>query len=1066
MLRYAGHYFEIQAGMLRQFSFAPMSQSRKATRIIIHPQYTPETMRNDVGMIKLDDPLRFNRWVRPVCLPDASLLGVMWRRQPEVNTTCIATGWGATKENGLDPDHLREVELPILKSCKSDSDLNESMICAGYPEGGRDTCQGDSGGPLVCKNPYMESQWYVAGIVSHGEGCGQADEPGVYTRVSYFLDWIRENSNDQGLSPFPRSTLGKCPGFSCNGGLGRCLPIELRCNGLVDCLDGEDEQLCHETVEYPSRGQLNDPEEKNQFDGQANAVPTTSEIDTISERTPTSESITTAETTTVSSTIDSQVTDATTRVSTVDQTTAPEPSTSTTEYFNRASTESSTISPVPPTIFTCSKLLQTIPIGKRCDRVVDCEDSTDEVNCTCKDFLANVKPSAICDGYVDCDDKSDEQNCEICSQDEFYCRVTKDCISGAKKCDGHSDCPFMEDELDCFTLSNGHRVYLDADERPSLLMQGILTRNVNGKWRPVCHVPRMSQNQSTVMFIARNISQFFGFAYLESAEAVSVRDSELETVSWNKKNYASPEWQSAASLSDDGKTCPGIKMRCRPVLNATESIYLIPDAGTGSRGYLWPWIAAIFVDGSYRCSAILLDDSWLLSASKCIENVRLDVNYTTAVLGYGPLFRYVDGPHQQVTIIDELQHVNDSVSVLLHLKRPIKFNRYVQPLFVEKKIYLPGSNDACVAIGTNNDHETKSISLRPVLKNCQNCQRCFVNSSIARCSENETSEWSGTIFCQGKKGWYPAAAFEDDKGLCDFRDTQTFTSIDHINPYLTEALDKTRLSTEAPCDGFRCNFGQCISESRVCDGIPDCRDQADEDPEYCGEIRRNCDNNIDGCHCLKSELRCRNGKCVDKSAFCDGVVDCEDRSDEPDVCTCAEYLRLTEPGRLCDGVRHCLDKTDESPEICPCTDSSFQCMTSSGSDTCIPSDFVCDGESDCINGEDESECRKLKTSPSNSSSIESGEIIHRSYGVWHTECFEDRVASHEEANDICQSLGYTYGDIKNDTMATDKPMIPRGDSFYMVKLNDITWMTLRDDRPLVSLVEADENCHRAFVTCV
>jgi len=46
---------------------------------------------------------------------------------------------------------LREVEVPILPSCKYLPDQNDATICAGYPEGGYDACQGDSGGPLMCR---------------------------------------------------------------------------------------------------------------------------------------------------------------------------------------------------------------------------------------------------------------------------------------------------------------------------------------------------------------------------------------------------------------------------------------------------------------------------------------------------------------------------------------------------------------------------------------------------------------------------------------------------------------------------------------------------------------------------------------------------------------------------------------------------------------------------------------------------------------------------------------------------------------------------------------------------
>jgi len=39
------------------------------------------------------------------------------------------------------------------------------------------------------------TRWYVAGIVSHGEGCARPDEPGVYTRVSLFLNWVTEKTS-------------------------------------------------------------------------------------------------------------------------------------------------------------------------------------------------------------------------------------------------------------------------------------------------------------------------------------------------------------------------------------------------------------------------------------------------------------------------------------------------------------------------------------------------------------------------------------------------------------------------------------------------------------------------------------------------------------------------------------------------------------------------------------------------------------------------------------------------------------------------------------------------------
>lgn len=37
--------------------------------------------------------------------------------------------------------------------------------------------------------------WILGGITSYGSGCARANQPGVYTRVSVFMDWIEEHIN-------------------------------------------------------------------------------------------------------------------------------------------------------------------------------------------------------------------------------------------------------------------------------------------------------------------------------------------------------------------------------------------------------------------------------------------------------------------------------------------------------------------------------------------------------------------------------------------------------------------------------------------------------------------------------------------------------------------------------------------------------------------------------------------------------------------------------------------------------------------------------------------------------
>lgn len=67
----------------------------------------------------------------------------------------------------------------------------DGQLCAGG-EKGKDSCRGDSGGPLMQFSRKLQ-KWYAVGIVSYGPTmCGMKNQPGIYTRVPYYLDWIKE----------------------------------------------------------------------------------------------------------------------------------------------------------------------------------------------------------------------------------------------------------------------------------------------------------------------------------------------------------------------------------------------------------------------------------------------------------------------------------------------------------------------------------------------------------------------------------------------------------------------------------------------------------------------------------------------------------------------------------------------------------------------------------------------------------------------------------------------------------------------------------------------------------
>jgi len=169
-------------------------QKLTVVNVTRHPKYDSRAYHNDIAILELEKDFKPSDKISPICLTD----------DPDIvkkfeDTAVKIAGWGAVQFRGPSSDRLLEgVIRPVtLKECKEvfekfrNVEIDEDKYCARDLQGKIDACQGDSGGPLTAKIFEEPFRTYLVGVTSFGYRCAHPGFPGVYTRVSNYLPWIK-----------------------------------------------------------------------------------------------------------------------------------------------------------------------------------------------------------------------------------------------------------------------------------------------------------------------------------------------------------------------------------------------------------------------------------------------------------------------------------------------------------------------------------------------------------------------------------------------------------------------------------------------------------------------------------------------------------------------------------------------------------------------------------------------------------------------------------------------------------------------------------------------------------
>ncbi|XP_063370639.1 chymotrypsin-1-like [Cydia amplana] len=161
-----------------------------------HPDWDPVGIKNDIGVLKMAEPLNDSR---------ARMIKLDFKWIGDGETVTVA-GWGLLEYPGTIPDRLQRLHVHTMSPEECEEGVNEANLqnrpsppvnssvelCTMHKEGaGQGMCHGDSGSAVMI--PELggnDKELSIVGIVSWGFPCALG-HPDMHTRLSPYETWLR-----------------------------------------------------------------------------------------------------------------------------------------------------------------------------------------------------------------------------------------------------------------------------------------------------------------------------------------------------------------------------------------------------------------------------------------------------------------------------------------------------------------------------------------------------------------------------------------------------------------------------------------------------------------------------------------------------------------------------------------------------------------------------------------------------------------------------------------------------------------------------------------------------------